>query len=46
MIVNRSGYDRDRVVYTSTMRLIQGSAINLARPILSCNDQSSIKIAE
>jgi Tetratricopeptide repeat/NB-ARC domain len=29
-----------------TLRLIQDSAIDLARPIRSCNDQSSIKIAE
>jgi hypothetical protein len=31
---------------THTMRLIQDSAIDLARPILSCNDQPLIKIAE
>jgi hypothetical protein len=29
-----------------TWRLIQGSAIDLVRPTLSCNDQSSVKIAE
>jgi hypothetical protein len=29
-----------------TMRLIQDSTIDLAKLILSCNDQSSIKIAE
>jgi len=29
-----------------TMRLIQDSTIDLVRPILSCNDQTSIKIAE
>jgi len=28
------------------MRLIQDSVIDLVRLILSCNDQSSIKIAE
>ena len=28
------------------LRLIQDSAIDLVRPILSCNDQPSIKIAE
>jgi integrase/recombinase XerD len=30
----------------STWRLIQDSTIDLVRPILSCNDQTSIKIAE
>ena len=30
----------------SALRLIQDSAIDLVKPILSCNDQSSIKIAE
>lgn len=29
-----------------TGRLIQGSAIDLVRSILSCNDQPTIKIAE
>jgi transcriptional regulator with XRE-family HTH domain len=29
-----------------SMRLIQDSTIDLVRPILSCNDQTSIKIAE
>jgi hypothetical protein len=28
------------------VRLIQGGAIDLVRHLLSCNDQSSIKIAE
>ena len=27
-------------------RIIQDSTIDLVRPILSCNDQTSIKIAE
>jgi hypothetical protein len=30
----------------TTRRLIQDSTIDLVRPILSCNDQTSIKIAE
>ena len=31
---------------SSMMRLIQDSTIDLVTPILSCNDQPSIKIAE
>jgi type II secretory pathway component PulM len=29
-----------------SVRLIQDSAIDLVRPVLSCNDQLSIKVAE
>jgi hypothetical protein len=32
--------------YYDTLRLIQGGAIDIVRPLLSCNDQPSIKIAE
>jgi hypothetical protein len=39
--------EQDRhAVRKRTMRLIQDSTIDLVRPILSCNDQTSIKIAE
>ena len=36
----------DQVIRPDPRRLIQDSAIDLVRPILSCNDQPSIKIAE
>ena len=41
-----SGTDFDHFTMRQSWRLIQSGAIDLARHLLSCNDQPAIKIAK